>query len=81
MRDICEARGARLVLTTMPYWREDMSWGEHFPGHMVETNDLLRRLSSELECPLIDIEQRLRDRQDIFIDPVHLTPEGVPLPP
>lgn len=79
MRDICEARGARLILTTMPYWREDMSWGENFPDHMVETNDLIRRVSSELECPLIDIEQRLRERQDIFVDPVHMSAEGVPL--
>lgn len=74
-----EAHGSRIILTTQPYSKTNLSWGAHVPGHMVEANEMLRSISAERGLKLVDLDKVMQGHEEYFVDPVHLSPDAIRL--
>jgi lysophospholipase L1-like esterase len=77
LASLADDDGTRVVLTTMPYSRINMAWSPDFPVYMENANRALRDLAAENGLALVDLDRRMEKQEALFIDPVHLTPEGV----
>jgi lysophospholipase L1-like esterase len=79
LADLARARGARVVLATMPY---DAARAEAFPAYRVglqEHNRILRELAGAERLGLADLEARAAGApapDGAFLDLVHVTPAG-----
>lgn len=69
--------GAKVLVATMPHSKAHVEWGTHVPSHMEQANGALREVAAEGGHALADLDREMTGREELFIDPVHLTQEGV----
>ncbi|MEM8997271.1 MAG: GDSL-type esterase/lipase family protein [Acidobacteriota bacterium] len=71
---VARAHGARPILMTQAHRRPE---AEAEGGTFVHYNDITRRLGRSSQTPVVDLAAALSGREDLFLDDVHFTGEGV----
>ncbi|MEO1365563.1 MAG: GDSL-type esterase/lipase family protein, partial [Acidobacteriota bacterium] len=71
---VARAHGTRPILVTQAHRRPE---AEAEDGAFLAYNDITRRLGSASKTPVIDLAAALSGRQDLFLDDVHFTSDGV----
>ena len=71
---VTRAHGARPLLITQAHADGEARAED---GAFRRYNDVVRRLGAETATPVVDLGASLSGRAELFLDPVHLTAEGV----
>ena len=80
LREIVSAartHGTRVLLTTQPYSRTDLSWSDYWVEDMQKANAAIRDLARETDLPLVDVDALITGHDDQFRDPIHLLEPAV----
>jgi lysophospholipase L1-like esterase len=74
---VAGAHNVKVLLTTQPYSRTDLSWSRFWVEGMTEANDSLRSIANDLGLPLVDLDGLMQGNEESFRDPVHLRSSAV----
>lgn len=81
--NICKANKIKVILSTFCYYlypeiNNDLVYLKYCEGVKLE-NEVIRRLSSKHNLPLVENDLLIPEGNEYFVDTVHFTPEGMQL--